>query len=135
MLNSSDVFEEKINQIFSKTKKKDIDLILQVLSLIIYGNQNNTDMVELYHSVKLEDFVRIVSLFDGRVVKFPTKKSLRNSLMLALLYYYREIEGKSWEAIQKEFPFDISAISYGIQIKNLNNFIKQKIFEIMKKID
>lgn len=135
MIESSDVFEEKIKQIFSKKKTKEIDLILQALSIVIYSTQNNTDIIEMYNLLDLNDFIKLITLFDGRVIKFPTKKQLRNSLMLAILYYYREIEGKSWDEIQKEFPFDISSISYGIQIKNLNNFIKQKIYEILKDVN
>jgi len=135
VIESSDVFEEKIKQIFSKKKTKEIDLILQALSIVIYSTQNNTDIIEMYNLLDLNDFIKLITLFDGRVIKFPTKKQLRNSLMLAILYYYREIEGKSWDEIQKEFPFDISSISYGIQIKNLNNFIKQKIYEILKDVN
>ena len=40
-----------------------------------------------------------------------------------------------WEDIKKEFPFEISSISYGIQIKNLNTWIKDKMIQVLQKID
>ncbi len=135
MITPNDIFEDKIRNLFKKEKTTDMDLILEVLSLIIYNTQNNTDIIELYKLLNLDSFVKIITLFDGRIVKFPTKKFLRNSLLLSILYYYREIKNKSWEEIKQEFPFDISSISYGIQIKNLNNFIRQKMYEILKNLD
>lgn len=135
MLESKDVFEEKLDRLFRRQNKSEIEIILECVSLIIYSTINNTDIVELYRLLDLADFVKVISLFDGRTVKFPTKTELRSSLLLAVLYYYREILNMDWDEIKEEFPFEISSISYGIQIKNLNNFIKQKMYEMFKKMD
>lgn len=134
MLDSIDVFEYKIDEILEGMKETEIDIILKIFSLIFYNSQNNTDILELYKLLDLENFVKVISLYDGRTVKFPERETMKNNLLLSLLYYYREIENKSWDKIKDEFPFEISPISYGIQIKNLNNFIKQKLFEIIKRV-
>ena len=133
-IQSTNVFEEQVNRIFTKHKSDEVELILKALSLILYSTQNNTDIVELYRTIGLDAFIKIINLFDGRTVKFPPKKVIKNYLILALSYYYKEVEGKDWETIKQEFPFDITSISYGIQIKNLNNFIKQKMYEILKNL-
>lgn len=134
LLNPEDVFEYKIDEILENMKDTEVTIVLKIFSLIFYHTQNNTDIIELYKLLDLDSFIKVISLYDGRTVKFPTREIMKNHLLLSLLYYCKEVEGKDWEVIKKEFPFDISSISYGIQIKNLNNFIKQKLSEIVKKV-
>lgn len=134
MLKPEDVFEYKIDEILEDMEETEIDIVLKIFSLIFYSTQNNTDILELYRLLDLDSFVKVVSLFDGRTVKFPPREILKNHLLLSLLYYYREVEGKDWEKIKEEFPFAINSISFGIQIKNLNNFIKQKLSEIFRRV-
>jgi len=121
-----DIFEHKLNKIFQTKNKGELDLVFDIISLILYSNERSTCLSRLYN---------LISLFDGETIKFPNKLQLKNSVILALLYYYREIKNKSWEEIKKEFPFEINSISYGIQIKNLNNYIKQRIQSIYKQIE
>ncbi len=132
---TSDAIDEKINSIMARIKLSDVDLILATLSVVIYSTETNVDIIELFNLLDLDSFIKIISLFDGRTVQFPTKKQFRNSLLLSILYYYREIKKMEWEDIKKEFPFDISSISYGIQIKNLNSWVKDKMVQLLKKID
>ncbi len=132
---TSDAIDEKINSIMARIKLSDVDLILATLSVVIYSTETNVDIIELFNLLDLDSFIKIISLFDGRTVQLPTKKQFRNSLLLSILYYYREIKKMEWEDIKKEFPFDISSISYGIQIKNLNSWVKDKMVQLLKKID
>jgi hypothetical protein len=133
IIKARDAFDEQINSIFKKRKSDDIDLILQAVSFVLFGTQNNTDLLELYHLLGLESFIKVVSLFSEKTVSFPRKKDLRKTILLAILYYYKEILGMSWETIKKDFPFEISSISFGIQLKNLKVFVKQKLSEIFRK--
>ena len=132
---TSDAIDEKINSIMARIKLSDVDLILATLSVVIYSTETNVDIIELFNLLDLDSFIKIISLFDGRTVQLPTKKQFRNSLLLSILYYYREIKKMEWEDIKKEFPFDISSISYGIQIKNLNSWVKDKMVQLLKKVD
>ena len=135
MLTPNDYHEERLRRLLSRKKKSEIDVILEAVSLILYSTQSNKDIIELFNLLDMDAFVKVVTLFDGRTIKFPTRKYLKNALTLALLYYYKEIKGMDWEEIKKEMPFEVSTISYGIQIKNLNNFIRQKLFEILRHLD
>lgn len=63
------------------------------VSMVIYNNVHNTDIAKLYSAVDLETFLLIVNLFEGRTLEFPTKKELRDSIELALFYYYKECLG------------------------------------------
>jgi len=133
VIEAEDIHEERLNRLLDDNLCG-IELILQALSLILYNTQSNTDIVELYRLVDLDTFLKIINLFSGRIIQFPTEKQFKNSLLLAILYYYHEIEGKDWVEIKKEFPFEISSISYGIQIKNLNSWIREQLYKLLQKL-
>ena len=127
---ASDVFEEQLNELFLRKDDKDLNIVLQALSLILYQNSNNTDLVELYHLLDLEGFVKVITLYEDRTVEFPSKDEIKESIILSLCFYYREIENKSWNEIRDTLLFEISSHSYASKIKNLNKFIKKKMKEI-----
>lgn len=113
-----------------------MDILLKIVSLIITQNASgNDDLCRLYRVLKLEDFIKVVSIFDGRTVKFFSKDEIDEALVLALCYYYKEIEGKSWDQIRELIPFEISSISFGVKIKNLNSFLRAQIDGLFKKLD
>lgn len=126
----TEVFEEQIDKLFSHKSTSNIDTLMNVLSLLVYQNTNNGDITDLYNTLTLNDFVKVITLFEGRTVKFPAKKDIKEWLILALCYYYREVEGMEWDEIHKILPFKISSISYGIKIRNLDRYIEQKMREL-----
>ncbi len=132
---STNIFENQIGNLFEKKKDTEMDLILKIVSLIVYSESVNTDLVELYRLLKLEDFVKVITLFDGRNIKLPTSGELKEFLVLSLVYYYRTVKNLSWEKIKEKFPFEISGISFGIKVKNLDNFIRQKINEYFRLLE
>ena len=133
--NTTSIFDDQIEEVFSKKKDNEMSLILKTLSMILYQSSNNTDIVELYRLMGMENFVKVISLFDGRTVKLPSADEFKEDLILSLIYYYREIKQLSWEQVKEKLPFEISGIRYGIKIKNLNNYIRQKMEELMNSID
>lgn len=133
--NSTNISDDQLNQLFSKKKDTEIEIILQILSLIIYNNATNTDIVELYRILGPEKFSQVIMLFDGRQVKLPSSEEFKDCLTLSLIYYYHEIKQLPWSSIKEKFPFDISTISYGIKIKQFNNFVQQKINEFFRQLE
>lgn len=137
MTNSfSSIWEKRVKDKFEVTQKTDKEHILwEIVSLLIYQNSKDTTLVEVFKLFDdKNDFVKLISLLNGKKFNAPTKKQLEENLLLAIFYYEKEIEGKSWEQIKEEINFDFSAVKYGIRIKNLNNWIKQKINEIVKDV-
>jgi hypothetical protein len=132
--NTSSIEDAQIEELFSKRKENEIDIIFKTLSLIIYNNTNEIDILEMYKTLDLNDFIKLIYLFDGKVIRFPTIKDIKESLVLSLVYYFREIKNYSWSETKEKFPFEISGISYGIKLKSLNNFIRQKMDEMLKRI-
>ena len=126
----SEVFERQLDNLFAKKAESEVDIIFRIISLVIHNDySSNTDLRDLFRVVDLESFIRVISVFENRTVKFPSKSDIKDSLMLALCYYYHEIEGMSWEEIKAVLPFEVSSIAYGIKIKNFDKFLTAKLNE------
>ena len=125
-----EILEQKIESLFSSKDDNEIDVIFRILSIFLFQNENNEDILNLYNVLDLESFVKVVSLYEGRSVKFPEKRELRSMLLFSFCYYYKEIKGMSWEEIKDKIPFEISSISYGIKIKNFNKYLLDRINEL-----
>jgi len=130
--NPTEVFEEQLNDIFVKSKNENNNTVLQILSLLTYENTKNRDLTDLYNLVGVDEFVSIISLFEGRTITFPTKEEVKENLLLALVYYYREIENMSWPEIKEKIPFEFSTISYSMKIKSLNEKLKKRMNEMLQ---
>lgn len=126
----SEVFEAQLNDIFSSSDEKHSS-VLKALSLLIHSSTHNTDFVDLYNLLGLENFVSVISLFENRTIKFPSKEEVKELILTSLLYYYREIQNLGWNEIKEKVPFEFSSISYSIKIKKFNEYIREKLFEIL----
>lgn len=108
--------------------------ILSIFSLLLNKNTHgNQDILNLYHAIDDWDvFLKIMGLFSGRTVKFPTLAEIEDSLLTALIYFYRE-SGYTWEEIRAIVPEDFSPAGYSMKLKSLNSFILKSISKIMKE--
>lgn len=136
--NNKYIFDYRIKEMFGKRSSTDMDIIWQIISLLIYQNSTNTDIPKLYEAVDHDIFLKVINLFGGRTVHFPTSDDIQKNLLLAILYYYKEIRGMSWEEIKKTIPFEFTAsdsISYGIKIRNFNSWMQQKLQELFRELE
>ncbi len=133
--NPKEVFEEQLNDLFSESKETETDQVISVFSLILSAEKeyNKKDFVELYHLVGLETFVSVVSLFEKRTITFPSVEKIREDIILAIVFYYKEIRNYTWKEIKEILPFEFSSISYSFRLKKLDSFIIEKMKEILKK--
>lgn len=129
------IWEKRIKEAFKRKKINNEDELWDIVHLILYENSHDRLLVDLYHTLDKENFIKVISLLDGRTFKSPSKKQMEETLLLAVFYYEKEVEGKTWEQIQSEYDFEIPTIKYGIRIKNLDNWIKQRMQEIMRRGD
>jgi hypothetical protein len=132
---TNNITDLQLEQLFSPKKTTEMDIVLRTVELLLYENYNSTNIVEIYKLLGLENFSKLVQLFDGRTIKLPTKQELTDNLISSLVYYYRNIQNESWEEVKAHFPFEISGIKHGIQVKHLNTFIQQKLEETLRKLD
>lgn len=126
-----EVFEEQLNDIFSRSSEDDNNAVLKALSILLHMPESNRDFNDLYNLLGLEDFVAVLTLFENRTIHFPPKEEVKDLILVALLYYYRELEGKSWQEIRSKIPFEFSSISYSSKIKKMNKFIMEKLNEAL----
>lgn len=128
------ILEEDINDLFKKKEESDLEILFSVITLLLFKNEKNTDMIDLYNNFGIDTFLKIVHLFDGRTVKFIDSKDLSDTLVLAVCYYLREIEGKrDWNDIQEFFgSYKLDRLSLALKIHNIDEWLKQKIQEQFK---
>ena len=81
----------------------------------------------MYNLLGLENFVKLVTLLDGRTIKLPTSNELKDAVVFALCFYYRELEGKDWAEIHQLVPYSFNSISISCKIKNLNSALKDEL--------
>ena len=127
----TNIFEQRISEIFSAKPESEVDAILRLVTMIIAESAPSDDMVALYHLLSMEDFVRVINLFDGRTVKFFSRRDIQEALVLALCFYHKEVEGLEWRDISQKLPFTISSVSYGSRIKKLSHTIRRQMSLIM----
>lgn len=129
------VWEYRIKETFANKSKdsKVENQLWEIINLILYENSKDRILIDLYNVLDRETFVKVISLIDGRTFQPPSKKELEESILLAILYYEKEIKNKTWPQIQEEFDFEIPTIKYGIRIRNFDSWIKQKIHEIIRQ--
>jgi len=126
----TDIFEEQLNDIFLRSTEEKNDIVLKALSILLHLPESNRDLIDLYSLLGLEGFVSVMTLFENRTITFPSKDEVKELILTALLYYYREIENLSWGEIKDKIPFEFSSISYGIKIKKMNNFMSKKLYDL-----
>ena len=98
--------------------------------------RNNKDILNLYKVLPdIETFVKVLKLFSGRKVNFPTEQEIDDSMTLALVYYYRYEKKFDWEEVKKLVPRDINPVSYSAKISGLNVQLKKKINHLMELYD
>jgi hypothetical protein len=102
-------------------------------------NKNSKELGDLFSILKLEDFIKVINLFENRTIEFPSKKEIQEAIELSLFYYYKNIRGvESYDELkdlniveQKDF----SSRSIGKRLTKLDKELKQKIFEILKEVE
>lgn len=131
---SHNVWDYKIKKLFTNTNDKSTskNLLWKIVNLILYENAKDTTLIEIYNVLDKENFIKLIQLLDGREFKAPSKKQLEESLLTAVFYYEKEFNDKDWKTIQDELDFEISPRKYGIRVRNLTNFIAQKVQEMIR---
>lgn len=137
--NPNEIWEKRLQEAFKKKDKTETQLFLDVVSIILFNNNKAREIGDLYSILKLEDFIKVVSLFENRTIEFPSKREIKEAIELSLFYYYKYIRGidsykelKSMNIVdEKEF----SSKSIGKKLTKINEKLKEKIFEILMEME
>lgn len=120
------VFQQRLHDTLKTDSSKDV--IEDLIRLHLFKNAEKDEsllmLVEVYDLLGLDKFVDLLNLLEGRTLVIPEREDLRDTIQLAICYYYRNIEGKSWSDI-KEILGDpeLPTIKYGIRMQQLQTFL------------
>ena len=128
---TTNVFEEQLNDLFTDHSPNTSDKIARILSLLIYDRNMSDNLVQLYDLVGIDTFLLVCSLFEKKKVEFPSREELRDLIITATIYYYKEMEHKEWSEIKDILPFEFSPISYSFKIRNFSEFMNNKLRDIL----
>jgi len=132
----TNVYQAKIKNLFSKKASNEIELLFKVAELMIFQELSSSDMFEVYTLLGMENFSKLVNLADGRPIRLPKKEQIEDAFLASIMYYEKIIKGKSWKEIKRLYPeIDISSIKYSLKITNFDNFLTQKIEEMLRSLD
>lgn len=120
------VFQQNINNIMKEDTSK--DLIEDLIKLQMFKNTEKDDkqlvLVELYNLLGTEKFMDVMDLLAGKTIKFPPKEDFKETVQIALCYYYRNFKDYSWDQIRTLIADeDLRSIKFGIKVQQLQKFI------------
>jgi hypothetical protein len=123
------LFQTKINKICDTPLVKDVinDLIKLELLKDSEKNEKMSAVGELYNLLGPELFTEVIELINGRTVQFPNPDSFKETIMIAIHYYYRFFKEKDYNSIAALFDDeDINTNKMGIKISGLHQFIQKQ---------
>lgn len=137
--NPNEIWEKRLQEVFKKKDKTETQLFLDVVSIILFNNDKAREIGDLYSILKLEDFIKVVSLFENRTIEFPSKREVKEAIELSLFYYYKYIRGiDSYDKLRSMNLIDekeFSSRSIGKKLSKINEKLKEKIFEILIEME
>jgi hypothetical protein len=122
------LFRKKINTILKENPVKEIieDLIRLHLLRIASKEENQLIFVEIYNLLGAEQFAELIELVNGRKITFPDVETFKETVEIALSYYFKYIQNRSWDEIKVLLQnSEVSSIKYGINCTKLQNFISE----------
>jgi hypothetical protein len=126
----SSVFERQMREAFKPVDEQ--NSLFSAVALVFYHNVKISEIYDVYKLLGVENFLRLIHLLDGRTIHLPTSVELQESILLALCFYYKEVEGLEWDEIHDKIPFQFSSISMSYKLKSLNSAIRSELKEIFR---
>ena len=121
------VFQQKVQETIKTDQSKKI--IEDVIRLHLFKNAEKNEallsLVEVYDLLGLDRFTDLLQLLDGKTITFPRKEDFKDTIQLAICYYYKNIEGKEWNEIKELIgDSELPTIKYGIRMQQYQNFLR-----------
>lgn len=120
------VYQQRVNEII--TDAPEVSLIRNIIRLQLFKNaEKNEDLlrlVEMYNLLGAEKFADVMNLLAGCTIKFPPKDDFKETVNVALCYYYRAFRKKPWNEIKELLEDDtLQTVKYGIKVTQLQRFM------------
>jgi hypothetical protein len=120
------VFQQRLQDTLKSDSSKEV--IEDLIRLHLFKNAEKDEslltLVEIYDLLGLSKFMDLLNLLDGKTITFPDREDMKDTVQLAICYYYRNIEGKSWSEIKDVLGDpELPTIKYGIRMQQLQSFL------------
>ena len=125
-------WSENLKSAYNSTDSlsKDIKTLLEIIIYVSFGEK----IGRLYKIINDDNlFSKLVEEFGENEIQFPSKDDFTESVMTAIVYYYKEILGFNWEQIQEQLPYERDiGLRYKRKIDKLGDKIKKRLQQIEK---
>ena len=144
--NPRSLFEQRVNDILTRESKSSafFEDIFKLQQIFVFEKSRVTQksdddawksLMQLFTTLGSMEFAKIISICGGKTVTFPSEEEYKDSIITALCYYYKEVEGLDWDNIKEKIDINkLNTIKYGIRVQQLKSFIDGMIFKDIKKM-
>ena len=125
-------WSENLKSAYNSTDSlsKDIKTLLEIIIYVSFGEKIGR-LYKIINNDKL--FSKLIEEFGENEIQFPSKDDFTESVMTAIVYYYKEILGFNWEQIQEQLPYERDiGLRYKRKIDKLGDKIKKRLQQIEK---
>ena len=125
------LWEQNLDKLYSTVDNKDVGSLLKIIISENFGG----NIGKLYNIINDDSkFSKIINQFSDKTIEFPNINDFTSSIILTMVYYYKEVMGYSWKQIQQLLPYerDIN-LRYGAKINTIRKKIRKRMDE-MKEI-
>ena len=123
-------WEENLKNAYTSTDSlsKDIKTLLEIIIYVSFGEK----IGRLYKIIDNNDlFSKLIEEFGSNEIEFPSKDDFTESVMTAIVYYYKEVLHYDWEQIQQQLPYERDmGLRYKRKIDKLGDKIKKRLNQI-----
>lgn len=137
--NPSEVWEKRLQETFKKKNKDQTQLFLDIVSIVLFQNEKAREVGDLYSILSLDDFIKVINLFENRTIEFPSKREVKEAIETSLFYYYKYVRGiDSYQELKEMNIVDekeFSSRSIGRKLTKLNSKMQEEILKILSEIE
>lgn len=124
--NPKTIFQQDLNNIMKE--RDETALIEDLIGLQMLKDSEKDERLlvlrELFDYLGTEKFMGVMNILAGKTVKFPQKDSFKETIQIALCWYYKKVKNYDWDTIKVLLKDDeLSSVKFGIKIQNLQKFM------------
>ena len=124
--NPRTTFQQDLNDIMKE--RNETALIEDLIGLQMLKDSERDERLlvlrELFDYLGIEKFMGVMNILAGKTIKFPQKDSFKETIQIALCWYYKKIKNYDWDTIKTLLKDDeLSSVKFGIKIQNLQKFM------------
>ena len=109
---------------------KNIKNVLEMIIFFSFGEKIGS----FYKLLGDDLFFKVIDEFGENTVEFPSKDEIKDMIITAMVYYYKEVMGFNWERIQELLPYEKDVgLRYNRKINKINKDLKKKLNEFYAK--